>query len=76
MPNTRGKLIELLKRTFAIWCKKRCLKEIDRAIDSRHKAQSKANVEYYVMNALVKRYNELYNENLGVKGNGYAGKAD
>lgn len=76
MPNTREKLIELLKRSFEIFVKKRWLKEIDRAIDRYHKTQSKANRQYYVMNALVKRYNELYNENLGVKGNGYAGKAD
>ena len=58
------KLIELLKRTFEIWCKKRWLKEIDRAIDHYHKAQNKANREFFVMQRLVDRYNEIYNENL------------
>lgn len=59
---------ELLKRRFECWIEKRWLKEIDRAIDRYRKAQSKANREYHVMNALIKRYNELYGQNLGKEG--------
>ena len=58
------KLIELLKRTFEIWCKKRWLKEIDRALDRYNKTKCKANREYRVIKALVERYNEIYNENI------------
>ena len=57
-------LRELLKSTFEIWCKKRWLKEIDRAIDRHHKAVTKANREFFVVKRLVGRYNEIYNENL------------
>lgn len=56
---------ELLKLTFEYWIEKRWLKEIDRAIDRYRKAQRKSNREYHVMNALIKRYNELYDQNLG-----------
>ena len=63
-----AKISELLKRTFNIWCEKRWLKEIDGAVDRYKKAQSKANREYYVMQKLCERYNELYGGNLmGVK---------
>ena len=58
---------ELLKRRFEYWCEKRWLKEIDRAFDRYQKAKSKVNRELYVMNALIKRYNELYDQNLWVK---------
>lgn len=58
------KFCELLKRSFELWCKKRWLKEIDRAIDRYQKAQTKANREHYVMKTLICRYNEIYNENL------------
>lgn len=61
------KLVDLLRHSFEIFVKKRWLKEIDRAIDDYQKIQRKANRKYYVMNVLIKRYNELYNDNLWVK---------
>ena len=57
-------MAELLKRTFQIFCEKRWLKEIDRAIDRYKKTQSKANREYFVVKKLCERYNELYHRNL------------
>lgn len=59
-----AKISELLKRTFDIWCEKRWLKEIDKAVDRYKKVQSKANREYFVMQKLCERYNELYHRNL------------
>ena len=55
---------ELLKRSFEIWCKKRWLKTIDRACDKYEKIRKKANRQAYVVNALVRRYNEIYDESL------------
>ena len=58
---------ELLKRSFELWVEKRWLREIERSADRHKKLVYKANREYKVLEALVKRYNELYNQNLGVK---------
>ena len=57
-------MLDLLKRSFDIFVKKRWLKEIDKAIDRHKKAQTKANREYYVLTKLVEAYNEKYNDNL------------
>lgn len=55
---------ELIKRTFNLWCEKRWLKEIDRAIERYRKTQLKANREHHVMKALVEEYNKLYKRDL------------
>ena len=59
------KFKELCKRSFDLWVKKRWLKEIDRAVDRYKKTYAKADREHYVMQALIRRYNEIYNDNLG-----------
>lgn len=58
---------ELLKRSFELWVEKRWLREIERSADRHKKLVLKANCEYKVLEALVKRYNEIYDQNLGVK---------
>ena len=58
-------LKKLIKESFELWVKKRWLKEIDRSIDRYKKTYAKACREHYVMQTLIKRYNEIYNEKLG-----------
>ncbi len=54
-----------MREYFENVVKERWLKSIDRAVDSYHKAQHKAYVKHRVLMALVDRYNEIYDENLG-----------
>ena len=56
------KFKDLLKRSFDLWVKKRWLKEIDKMIKSYKKFSDRASRDLYVMNTLIKRYNELYPE--------------
>jgi hypothetical protein len=58
------KFKELMKRSFALWVKKRWLKEIDRAIDRYKKTYAKATREQYVMNKLIEEYKKIYGEDL------------
>lgn len=58
------KFKELLKESFELSVKMRWLKEINRATERYKKTYSKACREHQVMQALIKRYNELYNDNL------------
>jgi hypothetical protein len=60
-------MAELLKRSFDLWVEKRWLREIERTCDRHKRLVFKANREYHALSALVKRYNEIYNQNLGVK---------
>jgi hypothetical protein len=58
-------MADLLKRSFEVWVKKRWLREIDKALKRAHKANNRAMRERYVVEKLIERYNEIYNENLG-----------
>ena len=58
------KLKELLKKSFELWVKKRWLNEINRSVDRYNKYKDKAAREQYVLNCLIKEYNEIYHENL------------
>lgn len=55
---------ELLKEKFELFCKRNWLKTIDKECDKYHKLKSKLNRQQYIVNALIKRYNELYCEDL------------
>jgi hypothetical protein len=59
--NTLKKLFE---ESFALWVRKRWLKEIDKAVNSYNKYKDKAERERYVLNKLIEEYNKIYNENL------------
>lgn len=59
------KLKQLIKESFEMRVKMRWLREIERATDRYKKTYAKAAREHAVMQALIKRYNELYNDNLG-----------
>lgn len=55
---------KLLKESFALWVKKKWLKEIDRAVERYKKAQAKAESERYVMSRLLEEYKKIYGEDL------------
>lgn len=55
---------KLLKESFELFCKKNWLRTIDKECDKYNKLKSKLNRQQYVMNALLKRYKELYGEDL------------
>lgn len=55
---------DLLKRTFDLWVKKRWLKEISRSVDRYNKYKDSAAREQYILNSLIKEYNNIYHENL------------
>lgn len=55
---------KLFKESFELFCKNNWLKTIDREYDKYNKLKSKLNRQQYVVNALVKRYKELYGEDL------------
>ena len=55
---------EILKERFQLFCKRNWLKTIDKECDKYNKLKSKLNRQQYVVNALLKRYEELYGENL------------
>ena len=61
-------LKKLIKESFDLFVKKRWLKEIDKMFKSYKKYSDRASRDLYVMNTLIKRYNELYPEaSLNVK---------
>lgn len=55
---------KLLKESFELFCKKNWLRTIDKECDKYNKLKSKLNQQQYVVNALIKRYKELYSEDL------------
>ena len=59
------KLKDLIKESFELSIKMRWLKEINRATERYKKTYTKACREHAVMQGLIKKYNELYNDNLG-----------
>jgi hypothetical protein len=59
----------LLKESFELFCKKNWLKTIDKECDKYNKLKVKLNRQQYVVNALVKRYAELYGEDLRINNN-------
>lgn len=59
------KLKDLIKESFELSVKMRWLKEINRATERYKKTYAKACREHYIMQTLIKKYNDLYNDNLG-----------
>ena len=57
-------LRELLKQRFDLFVKMRWLKTINKETDKYKKLEEKSNRQLYVLNALLKRYHEIYGEDL------------
>lgn len=57
-------MAELLKRSFELFVKKRWLKTIQKEIDRHNKLKNKLSRQQYIVNALLERYKEIYNEDL------------
>jgi hypothetical protein len=55
---------ELLKRRLELFVKMRWLKTINKETDKYKKLTEKSNRQLYVVNALLKRYYEIYGEDL------------
>lgn len=55
---------KLLKQNFDLFIKKRWLKTIDKECDKYIKLTKKSNRQLHIVNALLKRYQELYGEDL------------
>lgn len=53
---------DLLKRSFDLWVKTRWLKEIDKAVDECKKARATAKRKQYVLDTMLKAYEEKYGE--------------
>ena len=64
-------LRELLKQRFDLFVKMRWLKTINKETDKYKKLEEKSNRQLYVLNTLLKRYHEIYGEDLR-KGKGGA----
>ena len=58
---------EIIKKSFELWVEKLWLRQIERSADRHKKLVSKAMREYKVLQSLVERYNEIYEQNLGAK---------
>ena len=59
---------ELLKQSFELWCKKRCLKAIDKQINKYDNLRQKMEHQYHVLSAMINRYNEIYGDDLTLGG--------
>ena len=59
---------ELLKQSFELWCKKRWLKAIDKQINKYDHLRQKMERQYYVLSAMINRYNEIYGDDLTLGG--------
>lgn len=59
---------ELLKQSFELWCKKRWLKAIDKQINKYDNLRQKMERQYYVLSAMINRYNEIYGDDLTLGG--------
>ena len=57
-------MIELLKRSFELFVKKRWLKTIDKECDKYNKIKSELFRQQYVVNSLLEEYKKIYGENL------------
>lgn len=57
-------MAELLKQSFELFVKKRWLKTIQKEIDRHNKIKHKLSRQQYIVNALLERYKEIYNEDL------------
>ena len=55
---------KLLKESFELFCKNNWLRTIDKECDRYNKLKSKLNRQQSVVNELMKRYKELYSEDL------------
>lgn len=55
---------KLLKENFELFCKNNWLRTIDKECGKYNKLKSKLNRQQYVVNALIKRYKELYSKDL------------
>lgn len=58
------KLKRLVKESFDLWVKMHWLKTIDKETDKYLKYQQKLACQQSVVNALIKRYKEIYGEDL------------
>ena len=58
------KLKQLVKEFFDLWVKMRWLKMINKETNKYHKYQQKLARQQSVVNALIKRYKEIYGEDL------------
>ena len=63
-------MAELLKRSFELFVKTRWLKTIAKESNKYNKIKSKLLRQQYVVNALLKRYKEIYNEDLRTQAKG------
>jgi hypothetical protein len=63
-------MIELIKKRFELHVRRKWLKIINEEVDAYKKALRKADRHKYVLNELLKRYNEIYGENLESERNG------
>ena len=66
-----NKLKDLLKESFDLFIKMRWLKVIDKEVNKYHKIKRKRTKVYnklqkqeYILDAMMKRYNEIYGEDL------------
>lgn len=57
-------LRELLKQRFDLFVRMRWLKTINKETDKYKKLEEKSNRQLHVLNALIKRYHEIYGEDL------------
>ena len=55
---------EILKKEFELFVRTRWLKTIDKETDKYRKLINKSNRQLYVVKALLKKYNEIYGEDL------------
>ena len=57
-------MIKLFKKRFELFVKMRWLKTINKETDKYKKLTEKSNRQLYVVNALLKRYHEIYGKDL------------
>lgn len=55
-------LKQLLKEEFDLFCRKKWLQEIEKAIKRRNKYAELYHREVYVIDALVEKYNNIYSD--------------
>ncbi len=57
-------MLDLLKRAFDLWCKKRWLKRIDREVNQYNRMKKALDCQKYVVNVLIDDYKKIYGEDL------------
>ncbi len=60
-------MIELISEWAEVSAKRYWLKHIDKAINRYNRLNTKANAQAHVVHALVRRYNEIFGEEIMVK---------